>query len=159
MSKRTSAATLDGYQPRYLVSDDDDASVSESDDDYSEASDKPRPKKGAAAAAAAGAKKPKKGGAGAATVAAMNAKRGSMANRPVGVPEHVMARIVALVAAQTAASRRPRPLLADLDLPNVKKEVLEMNSDTVRSEIERLFLSVAESILAGTGTPWMACLQ
>ncbi len=44
-------------------------------------------------------------------------------------------------------------------LANIKKEVLEMDSDHVRAEIERLIFSVADTILAGQGMSWWRLLR
>lgn len=66
-----------------------------------------------------------------------------------------MQKVTALVSECIRKATRPRRTLSELGIDNIKHEVLDMNSDAVRAEVERMMVDIAHSILAGEGFSYM----
>ena len=66
-----------------------------------------------------------------------------------------MQKVTALVSECIRKATRPRRTLSELGIDNIKHEVLDMNSDAVRAEVERMMIDIAHSILAGDGFSYM----
>jgi meiotic recombination protein SPO11 len=83
--------------------------------------------------------------------AAVLQQRIDMTKKKIGDPARVLQKVVALVEHAAANAKRPRKTLSELGIDNVKHEVLDMNSDTVRANVERMIVEIADSILQGQG--------